>query len=64
MNFKNGDLVKFNPWGIEHPGLGIVLAGESSSDDEWSGNLISVLGPDGVVWDLYSEQLKKVQDVG
>ena len=62
MRFEIGDLVKFSPWGMEHPGFGFVI--DSSDDDEWSGSVISVLGPDGVVWTLYAEQLKKVQDDG
>ena len=64
MKFSNGDLVKFSPWGTEYPGLGIVINNDTASDDEWSGYEISVLGPDGTVWTLYSEQLRKVQDVG
>ena len=64
MKFSNGDLVKFSPWGTEYPGLGIVINNDTASDDEWSGYEISVLGPDGTVWTLYSEQLTKVQDVG
>lgn len=64
MNLRNGDLVKFSPWGMEYPGLGIVIDNGSSSDDEWSGSVISVLGPDGIMWSLYSEQLRKVQDDG
>ena len=64
MKFSNGDLVKFSPWGIEYPGMGLIIDDGSSSDDEWSGSVISVMGPDGTVWSLYSEQLTKVQDVG
>lgn len=64
MNLKNGDLVKFSPWGMEYPGLGLVIDNGSPSDDEWSGSVISVLGPDGTMWSLYSEQLRKVQDDG
>ena len=62
MGFEKGDLVKFSPWGMEYPGLGFVI--DNSNDDEWSGSVVSVLGPDGVVWSLYAEQLRKVQDDG
>lgn len=61
MKFQNGDLVKFNPWGMQYPGLGIVIDDGASEDDEWSGYEVSVLAPDGTVWVLYSEQLTKVQ---
>ena len=64
MNFRNGDLVKISPWGMEYPGVGLIIDDGSSNDDEWSGFLISVLTPDGTVWSLYSEQLRKVQDDG
>ena len=64
MNLRNGDLVKFSPWGMEYPGVGLIIDDGSSNDDEWSGFVISVLTPDGTVWSLYSEQLRKVQDDG
>ena len=48
MKFSNGDLVKFSPWGMEYPGLGIVINNDPASDDEWSGYEISVLGRDRV----------------
>lgn len=64
MNFRIGDLVKFSPWGMEYPGLGLIVDNGNDSDDEWSGSVISVLGPDGTIWALYNEQLRKVQDDG
>lgn len=59
---RNGDLVRFRPWNLQHPGLGVIIEDDTSSDDEWSGYLFSVLGPDGTIWQLYLDQLTKVQD--
>jgi hypothetical protein len=65
MKFSNGDLVKFSPWGMEYPGLGVVISdGTAYDDDGLPGYEIEVMGPDGTVWTLYSEQLRKVQDDG
>lgn len=61
---RNGDLVRFRPWNLQYPGLGVIIDDDASSDDEWSGYLFSVLGPDGTIWELYRDQLTKVQDDG
>lgn len=65
MRFEIGDLVKFSPWGMEYPGFGVVIDDDGHpNDDGWTGHEVRVLGPDGIVWTLYAEQLKKVQDDG
>jgi hypothetical protein len=58
---KVGDLVTFKPWGMQYPGLGIVL--NERYDDGIAGyGLVIVLDPKGDVWNLYPEQVNKVED--
>jgi len=58
---KVGDLVTFKPWGMQYPGLGIVL--NERYDDGVAGyGLVIVLDPKGDVWNLYPEQVNKVED--
>lgn len=65
MTHRVGDLVKFKPWMMDYPGFGIVVdTGGTLTTDEWSYGIVSVLGPDGTIWALHPEQVRKVQDDG
>lgn len=53
MRVKPGDLVRFTPWGRQHPDLGIVIGCELG--------LVTVLDPEGGRWDLYPEQVTSAE---
>jgi hypothetical protein len=53
MRVEPGDLVRFAPWGLQYPGLGIVISRES--------RLVTVLDPEGRRWDLYPEQVTRTE---
>ena len=58
---KTGDLVLFKPWGMLYPHLGHVL--NERYDDGTAGyGLVVVLDNKGEMWNLYPEQVSKVED--
>ena len=51
----------FRPWGMLYPNLGLVL--NERYDDGVAGyGLVVVLDNKGEVWNLYPEQVSKVED--
>jgi hypothetical protein len=60
---KTGDLVEFKPWGMKYPTLGVVL--NERYDDGVAGyGLVVVLDNRGELWNLYPEQVSRVEDDG